>query len=426
MNTDERRLGFWGRRWRGLAVFLCASVLIGGLAPVVRADWTLTTADFKTQAKLSVNTWMPGEGLSVSTAAGNLVKTASRDVVSLVSERAKAAGSGKWTLTLRNGDVLDGEPVGVTGQALSFAVAELGTIELPIKSLAILQFKESKLAASATGAAADKDVVKLRNGDQMEGIFLSLDADKLKLASGADSTPAELELGHVDRVSFGGVTAARAVGPLAARVTFVSGSVLTVPLSDKDGAFSWSVGDVVVRDPAGKPRKTTADQIVSLEVLGGRVIFLTELDPAKDKQVSYLDTQWPTQVNRNVLGQPLKAGKVIYARGLGVHTRSVLTYDLAAAGGGGEGGAAGSGGFETLMLRAGVDDSAAPYGEASLSVVLDGKVLWEGRNMKAGQVSEELRLPVKDGKMLELRAEPAGRLDVLGRVDWLNAALVRR
>lgn len=411
-----------------MSVYLCLLVLIGGFTSVARADWTLTTADFKTQAKLSVNTWMPGEGLSVSTAAGSLVKTASRDVVSLVSERARTAGGGKWTLALRNGDVLEGDPVGVSGQTLSFTVAELGTIEIPIKSLAVLQFKESKIASpppsppTPPAGAADKDVVKLRNGDQVEGIFVAVDADKLTLASGAENTPAELELGHVERVSFGGVTAARAVGPLAARVTFVSGSVLTVPLSDKDGAFSWSVGDVVVRDPAGKLRKTTADQIVSLEVLGGRVIFLTELDAAKDKQVSYLDTQWPTQINRNVLGQPLKAGKVIYARGLGVHTRSTLTYDLAAAGGG----AGGGGGFETLTLRAGVDDSAAPYGEASLSVVLDGKVLWEGRNMKAGQVSEELHLAVKDGKMLELRAEPAGRLDVLGRVDWLNAALVRR
>jgi hypothetical protein len=60
-----------------------------------------------------------------------------------------------------------------------------------------------------------------------------------------------------------------------------------------------------------------------------------------------------------------------------------------------------------------------------VSVVLDGKVLWEKKGLKAGQISEVLKLPIKAGRKLELRALPAGKLDVQGRVDWVNIAIMR-
>ncbi len=414
MDADARRLGRKTGLFSRRSFYLCISLLICSFTSIVRADWTLTTSDFKTQAKLTVNTWTPGEGLSVSAEDGGLIKTDSRRIVSLVSDRPKAPANGNWTLVLRNGDVLDGEPVGVSGQSLQFKITELGPIDIPLKNLATMQSKDNKNPLSST--ATDKDLVRLKNGDQVEGFFINVNTDKLQITTNAnDSATTDIELSKVDRIAFGGVSPARAVPPLSARLTFLSGSTLTVPLTDKNKTFSWSVGDITLKDPAGQERKTTPDQVSAVEVLGGRVVFLTEIDPASDQQTSYLGTVWPTQVNKNVLGGTLKVGKNIFGRGLGVHTRSILTYDLQAAGGK----------FDALTLRAGLDDSSAPYGEANLSIVLDGKVLWEAKGMKAGQISEELNLPLKEGKMLELHAEPAGKLDVLGRVDWVNAALIR-
>jgi hypothetical protein len=96
-----------------------------------------------------------------------------------------------------------------------------------------------------------------------------------------------------------------------------------------------------------------------------------------------------------------------------VHTQSTLVYEL-------------DGSFDTLSLRVGVDDSAAPNGEAKASVVLDGKPLWASKTIKAGELTEELSLPIKGGKRLELHADPAEHLDVQGRVDWVNVALQRK
>ena len=95
-----------------------------------------------------------------------------------------------------------------------------------------------------------------------------------------------------------------------------------------------------------------------------------------------------------------------------VHTRSILTYEL-------------DGSFTNLTLRCGLDDSAIGHGQANLSIVLDGKTLWEAKDMKAGTVSEPLNLTITNGRKLELRAEPAEKLDVQGRVNWVDVALVR-
>jgi hypothetical protein len=95
-----------------------------------------------------------------------------------------------------------------------------------------------------------------------------------------------------------------------------------------------------------------------------------------------------------------------------VHTRALLAYDL-------------DGSFTTLLLRAGLDDSAAPYGEASLAITLDGKTLWRHPHMKAGEISEPLHLDITNGKRLELLADEGDKLDVLGRVDFVDVALIR-
>ncbi len=383
----------------------CAGLVCGAILLVVcgvaRADWTLTTADFVSQGKLTVNEWSLQEGLSVSPETGTLQTIATRQVVNLVSDQAKVASDAKWRLVLRNGDVLQGAPVGMHGAAIQFKVTELGTIEAPLRAVAALETSDVQ---TPPARAVDKDVVLMRNGDTLEGVFLGMTDGKLQMQS--DLGTSAVDLDAVTRLSLGGAAPARGVPELSVRVTFLSGSVLT------SKTLRWTVHDVLLTDPAGQERKCAADQILSVEVLGGRVVWLTELDPAKDEQVSTFGSKWPTAINRNVMGGPLMLNKTTYDRGLGVHTQSVLTYDL-------------KGAFATLTLRCGVDDSAQPYGEANLSVVLDGKVLWEGKGMKAGQISAALSLDVKGGKTLELRAEPGSRMDVEGRVDWVRVALIR-
>ena len=251
------------------------------------------------------------------------------------------------------------------------------------------------------------------------GFIISIDADKLQIATSiSDSATTDIDLSRIDRLTFGGVTPARSIPPLSARIKFTSGSVLTIPLDAKKNSFVWTIGDIAFKDPAGRDRKTTIHAIASIDIVGGRVVYLTDLDPAKDEQSTLMGTRWPTQLNKNVMGDPLTVGGKPYPRGIGVHTKSSLTYDL-------------DGSFDTLKFQVAMDDSAAPHGSANVAVLLDGKLLWEANNLKPGNAAIEVTVPIKGeggGKQLELRATPAlgnGKLDVLGRVNWLNVALLR-
>jgi hypothetical protein len=366
-----------------------------------RADWTLTGADFKDEAHLMVNEFSLKDGVSVTVAGGQLKRVATPDVLALTSDRAKAEPGGKWNVVLRNGETIFGTPEESDENNLVVSVPEGVSLAVPLKNIATLTLRDKK---PMTGTAA-QDLVRMENDNVKKGDFLGITGGSLilKTSKGDEKLPLN---GGVTGVMFAGVMPPRTIPDLSARLTFGSGS--TISVSD----ISWRVNDITFKDPAGIERKTTAEQLLSVEILGGRTVFLTELDAAKDDQTSYFGTKWPTQINRNANGQPLKVGKQTFTRGIGVHTTSVLTYEI-------------DGTFANLTLRAGLDDSSAPYGVADLQVVLDGKTLWEKKGVKAGELSDVLKLPVKGGRKLELRANQAEHLDVQGRVDWINVALTR-
>jgi hypothetical protein len=384
------------------------------LASTARADWSLMTSDFSQQHPVTVNTWTAAEGLSVTGQNGKLNTLPTREVVLLSSDKKIAPPVG-WKLRLRNGDLVYGEPVAMSGQSITFKTPDLGNVNLPLRSVAELSAASARPTRGSAGDA-QHDFIKLKTGDTIEGILSSFAPGKLQIAVGADNTQTDIELARVDHISFGGVAAPRTVPPLSARFTFITGTILTIPL-EKPENFSWSISNVTFADPAGgDPHKTIADKLVSVEVLGGRIVFLSDIDPAKDEQSTYLGAKYPTQVNANVVGGPLRVGGTTYARGLGVHTQSTLSYDL-------------DGTFEALTFRPAIDDAAAPQGEANLSVSLDGKVVWHLDNLKPvaphGAAPDVVTLPIKGVRKLELHAESPGKMDVLGRVDWLNIALTR-
>ena len=379
--------------------------LLGCLAPA-RAEWSLTNAEFNTEKKITVNEWSLKDGLSYTAENGKLAQCPTRQMTLLANDRPPIPPSpadASWQLLLKNGDLIQGEPVALHEQLLQFKTSELETIDVPLKLIAALQAKAAK-NLPALPKAAERDSVRFKSGDTLDGLFVSLADAQIKMQSDLGESTIPLE--NVDRLSLGGTLLPRILPPLSVRITFSSGSVLTTK------NFTWTIAQITLKDYADQDRKCSPEQIASIQVLGGRVVWLTELDPSKEETSSFLGTQFPVQINRNVLGGPLKIARTSFDRGLGVHTASRLTYDL-------------DGSFNTFSLRAGLDDSALPHGQANLAILLDAKTLWSITAMKAGQLSEPLLLPLTDGHKLELLATSPEKLDVLGRVNWVNPALIR-
>jgi hypothetical protein len=197
---------------------------------------------------------------------------------------------------LRNGDVLYGMPGDSDENNLTFSLSEGVDVAVALKNVASLAQRK---AAVAEGSAT-RDVLFTANKDTVPGDFMGIKAGDVIMQVNKKERKVPLE--GTSAVTFGGVTPPRVIPALSARLTLASGTVISV----KD--ITWQLNSITFKDPTGAERKLAADQLVSVEVLGGRVVSLTELDPQKDEQVSTFATKWPTQFNKNVLGQPLRVG----------------------------------------------------------------------------------------------------------------------
>src|SRR5262249_12591898 len=125
--------------------------------------------------------------------------------------------------------------------------------------------------------------------------------------------------------------------------------------------------------------------------------------------------------DREVTGAgPLRVAGRTYRKGLGVHTRSSLGFDLA-------------GGWRKLKVVVGLDDSTKSSATeikpaVTFRVLVDGKVAKEIVKAR-GEAASELVVPVEGAKQVTLVAdygpEDGLGLHILGRADWADAHLVK-
>lgn len=158
-----------------------------------------------------------------------------------------------------------------------------------------------------------------------------------------------------------------------------------------------------------------------LAVVSDRYAFLGDLEPQDLGPLSPFDDgeplgqAWVPQVDRSVLGGPLRVGGRTWGRGLGVHAPSRVRWAL-------------DGGWDRLRLRVGLDDSGVRgtrRGRARFRIRVDGEVRWESVDVEAGAAAQVAPpVDLRGAKVLELEVEP-GADWVLDRANWLRPLLVR-
>lgn len=129
--------------------------------------------------------------------------------------------------------------------------------------------------------------------------------------------------------------------------------------------------------------------------------------------------RWPHRADRSVLGEPLRAGGRTWARGIGMHAPSRVSWSIGPH-------------WDELRGFVAVDDSSlfnaeGARGSVVFRVRLDGELLWESPVVRGGdgpRALPGLRLgPASGPRVLELEADPVE--DFRGdRADWLRVLLV--
>jgi hypothetical protein len=188
---------------------------------------------------------------------------------------------------------------------------------------------------------------------------------------------------------------------------------LTTRLGDRVGITRPSIDGATVRGTAAFGAQVTVPlaDLASLTFLGDWR-QLSDLPPSAVAETGFDgDVVHPWQIDRNALGGPLVSGGRSYGKGLGVHSKSRLTFVVPA-------------GFDRFWTRVAFDDSAAGLRlapKADVRVLVDGKVVFEQLDLTVGQAPLATgMLPVRAGGTLVLEVDHGRGRDLGDRINWLS------
>lgn len=345
-------------------------------------------------------------------------------------------------LALRGGDVLYGRladpaesDAPVDGVLLE--TAEFGRLTIPLAQLARFETAQTSrpeyrqiMARSLQGEDPQVDRILLANSDVIRGFVSSIDAQEVAIESAMGESRIALDLALA--IDFGG-SESNALSTPYFVVTLQSGAKVST------SELNWSATKVEALLPWGARAQVAADSIQRVDLVGGRWQWLSELRPISFQHTPMLaldapptapatgpnapadrsaappqglDLDWPYVVDRNVKGAPLTVAGETFEHGVGVHSRSSLTYDL-------------KGEYKEFVTQMGMDDDSGPYADVTAAILVDGKRRWSREHIQRGRLWDPLRIDVQKAKRIELVVDFGDNGDIQDRFNWLDAALVK-
>jgi hypothetical protein len=259
-----------------------------------------------------------------------------------------------------------------------------------------------------------QDIVYLRNGDTVEGLLTGLDrSSRLRVEN--HKKEVQVEFSKVAAVALN-TELTRSFRPKASYsgLVLANGTRLGLLFARADRAT------LTGRTLFGADISVPMGQVVALNVYQAKTAYLSDLKPGRYEMTPYLGTLcWPyvrdaSVVDGSDIGGDLRLGGATFEKGLGMHSASRLSYDLA-------------NGYKRFEALVGLDDCAERAGNLRVQVIVDGKAHalgWDGELTRATS-PRRVRVGVTNARTLELVVEFGRQPDVQGRVDWAEARLIK-
>jgi hypothetical protein len=260
----------------------------------------------------------------------------------------------------------------------------------------------------------NRDLVRFRNGDLARGTISGVAGDGAEaqfLFRPDQGSERKLNSEEVSAVAF---------NPALTRTRKPKGPYVRVVLADSSRihltaptiAGDRLTGATLFGEKAAIPLK----DVLSLDVLLGRSVSLTDLKPHSVEQTGYLGVVWPWTADRSVRGTPLRVstadGESTFDQGIGTHPRTVLTFDL-------------SGKYQRFEALVGMDPSAPIRGRAKVQIRVDGKErnITGLAELDSGN-AVPVELDVRGAKELTLATDFSSAGGVGADVNWCDARLI--
>lgn len=313
---------------------------------------------------------------------------------------------------LNDGSVLVADVLDADKERLRADSSLFGLVELPLELAAGVVFQapvdrhsQDQLLDQVASARGEVDRVMLVNGDQITGRMDSIRDNTVRIETDVGTVDVKAE--RIRAVAFNPALLRR---PSATGLRAIAGF--------SDG--SRLVGQQLVVDqaslrlilPGGQTLRTQPQELVLLQPLGGRVVYLSDLAAAGYRHVPFLNLSWPYRTDRNVTDGMLRCDGGLYLKGLGMHSAARLTYLLHKP-------------YQRFQAELGIDDSTEGLGSVRVRVFVDGRERYTSPTVRGGQPPVPVAVDLAGAKRLDLLVEYADRADELDRADWLNARLIK-
>lgn len=152
--------------------------------------------------------------------------------------------------------------------------------------------------------------------------------------------------------------------------------------------------------------------ISQVKFLNGKLSYVSDLEPAAVEEAAYFGRAMPYRRDKSLLGGPLKVKGKEYPKGLAVHSRSALTYNI-------------DGQFKQFKSTVGFDESAGNHGRVLVRVLGDGKELFAQPALRADGEPAAIEAAIEGVKQLTLEVDFGELEDSGDRVVWADAKLFR-
>ncbi|MBI4605147.1 MAG: NPCBM/NEW2 domain-containing protein [Planctomycetes bacterium] len=330
-----------------------------------------------------------------------------------------AAGPGP-VVVFRDGEQLSGRVLKAASGLLDVQARSLA-LAVPAEALKGFRLREPAaddiFERDLSGPAPPRDTVYVRRGEgllRVEGVFRALDDEHLALEYEGQERRIRRPL--VLGVLFAPVASRRADEGHPAVLELRGGGLAPVFLA---GLRRGASGPEVLFRFRGAPAGTAlqaagAGDVERVRFSSDRVLFLSAAEPVLVEEVPALGSRaaFPWRKDLAAGGGPIRLAGRVYRRGLGVHSRCALEYDLGAK-------------YRTFFAVAGLDDGAGSEAAVTFRVAADGKELYR-KDLMRGAAPEDVLLPVEGVARLRLEVDyGADGLDIGDHADWADARVTR-
>lgn len=326
-----------------------------------------------------------------------------------------ALSAGSSLIRLMNGDRLNARPVSVAEDLLAISWPLFPSIKLPsipLEKATALIFElpttpedRCRLFADLDTFPPGSDLVMLLNGDRTTGEFQKLDAAFVEVKSGTNVL--KLDRSKVRSIRLNPELATVMRPPVRRTlIRLLDGSLLTAT------DVSFAEGRLNIKSAVLGNLSLPLTAISSCDFHSEQIEPLSDREPADYKFVPFLSSKWPYRRNANVLHGPLMLRGTEYPTGIGVHSRSSISYTLH-----------GNERFFTAVI--GIDDITQGSGSAVFAVELDGRNVWTSPEVTGK--SPLLTLPeidLRGSKTLTLVVDFGQFADVGDYANWCDALLI--